>query len=190
MQPVLQFRPVEGKENVEKVLRRVDIAQCQIGLQHVQPGRGSVFIRIIARGDQLGDFLQMSGHPQVTGNGHQHVGPFTRLRQHLLINGQRGRHILGLEFCPRLRQARHHFSGRASGHFISSLCLRSRNRFTHRHGCSWRLGRVIGRGGWLAQQSIKKSHIPTNTAALLGGESKRSLPALQGMRASRSETDP
>ena len=61
MQPFLELRTLQGKQNVEQVLRCVGVACREVGLKQVQSGCGTVPLGIVARGDEFNDGFDMSG---------------------------------------------------------------------------------------------------------------------------------
>ena len=97
MEPLLQLGPLEGKQDVEHMLRGIGLAQHQISLEQVQSGRGTVALGVVARRHQIHDFPDVSVDSKVGRDGHQHIGAVTRHRQHLFVKDEGARKILCLK---------------------------------------------------------------------------------------------
>ena len=88
------------------MLRRVGIAQREVGLEHVEPRRRPVPLRVVPWGHQLDDLFQITMRPQISRDAHQHVRPIATFRQELLVDRQRARQILFAQLLSRRRQPR------------------------------------------------------------------------------------
>src|ERR1017187_5372656 len=86
METVLELRPIEGEKDVEDVLRRVGVADGEVGLEKVDSDREPVALRVIARGDQLDDLGNVARGPEIAGDRHKHVGAVAGVHEHFLVD--------------------------------------------------------------------------------------------------------
>ena len=136
-QPGLQLGPLEGEQEVKQVLRRLGLAGHQVGLEQIESGRRAVFLHIVARGEQLNDFTDMSLGAEIGGNRHEHIAAIARPGEDGFVDRQGGGEVLRLQLLARGRQLRHDAAGDAGF-------------FPHRLGRSGRW--------WLVFGTIEKSH--------------------------------
>ena len=91
---LLQLRALQGEEDVQHVLRGVRVPDRQVGLQEVDPGRGTMAHGVVAGGHELDDLGDVPRGAQVARYCHQDVGAVARAREDLLIDRHGARQVL------------------------------------------------------------------------------------------------
>ena len=136
------------------MLGRCGIAERQIRLEEIDPGRGAMAFGIVEGGDQLGDGGDVPGGTQIAGYPDQHVGAGTgRGGEDLFIDFPGAIQIAQFELFERGFQSGRHRSGEFG--FNRRITVGGNGRRGLRGG--W-CGRFWFRRRF-ADQSIKESHI-------------------------------
>ena len=95
---LLEVGPVEREKDVEDVLRGLEVADGEIGLEEVEPGGRAVAGRVVVRGNQLDQLAHVAADAEFAGNRHEHIGPRARAGEDLGVDGDGRGDVARLEF--------------------------------------------------------------------------------------------